>query len=230
MTGAKTSISEWWLFALVALFLWYRNENYDRVMASYVFITGLIQLVEYGIYSGADALQAGRSIFIILWIQCLVLNIGVFLFLRDYNETDSSPLRQIVGTISGWILILYSVIFVVALFLLFTENWNLKGELSNNGYVEWKTEDTSILGNWNFLYLLGILIPFFLLLAYYSWADLHIAILLLYLVLSGVYVMIYYPTNSQLSMWSYYSIGFAFLAWFLGIFPSYNLRNRHMEI
>ena len=218
----KSCISGWWLSAILALFLWYRNANYDRILAGYIFLNGLIQLIEYGIYSGADPKQSGQSLFIILWMQCLILGIGVFLFFKQIDKSVATQGQQILSSIAEANLILFSILFIGALIVSIFYNWDLRGTYNDNGYIEWTSSSDTLLGNWNLMYLLGIFLPFLLLLAYYSWASISITILLLYLLLTGIYVTINYPTNTLLSTWSYYMIGFAFLVWFLGLGETYS--------
>ena len=219
--SAKASISSWWILALMSLFLWYRNEKYDRALSVFVFTLGLIQLIEYGIHSGADSAQSGRALFITLWLQCLVLAIGVFLFINgSYDSESASTTQRVVRIISGWNLFLFAIIFVVGLIMSFTAGWTFSGAPGSSGHIEWELNGGSLLGNWGWLYLIGLFVPMFLIFAYYAWADIAIAILILYGILSAAYVIANYPSNAFSSMWCYLSLGFAFLAYFLGIIPS----------
>lgn len=218
---AKASITSWWILAMMSLFLWYRNEKYDRALSVFVFTLGLIQLIEYGIHSGADPDQSGRALYITLWLQCLVLAIGVFLFISDSVDPDNPTLTEnIVHTIAGWNLFLFAIVFVVALILSFISDNTFSGAPGKSGHIEWYMNDGMILGNWGWLYIIGLFVPLILIFAYYMWADIAIAILILYGALSAVYVMTNYPPNAFSSMWCYLSLGFAFLAFFLGIIPS----------
>jgi len=217
----KSSLSSWWILALMSLFLWYRNEKYDRALAVFVFTLGLIQLIEYGIHSGADPEQSGRALFITLWLQCLVLAIGVFVFISASKDTDNpSTSENVVHTIAGWNLFLFAIIFVVALVLSFTSDSTFSAAPGPSGHIEWYMNGGSILGKWGWLYLIGLFVPLILIFAYYMWADIEIAILILYGILSAVYVLANYSSTAFTSMWCYYSIGFSFLAYFLGIIPS----------
>lgn len=220
---AKSSLSSWWILAMISLFLWYRNDKYDRALSVFIFTLGLIQLINYGICSGSDPLQSGQALFITLWLQCLVLAIGVFIFIKGSVPEDTISTREsIVTIISGWNVFLFSIIFVVMLILSFT--WNLSAGIQSNGSVEWKsTSDnstSSLLGKWTWLYLLGIFVPLFLIFTYYSWSDVGIAILILYGALSAGYILAEYPIDSFINTWCYFSIGFAFIAWLSGLFQN----------
>lgn len=218
--SAKASISSWWILALMSLFLWYRNEKYDRALSVFVFTLGLIQLIEYGIHSGSNPQQSGQALFITLWLQCLVLAIGVFLFISQSIEPDTiSTTEKVVHIIAGWNLFLFAIIFVIALIMSFTAGWTFSGAPGSSGHIEWSLNNGNLLGKWGWLYLLGVFIPLILIFAFYLWADIGIAILILYGALSAAYVMTNFPSNAFSSMWCYLSIGFAFLAYFLGIIP-----------
>jgi hypothetical protein len=218
---AKASITSWWILALMALFLWYRNEKYDRALAIFVFTLGLIQLIEYGIHSGTDPHQSGRALFIILWLQCLVLAISVFIFIDGMRDHDNPTITEnIVHTIAGWNLFLFAIVFVIALVLSFTSGSTFSGAPGQSGHIEWYMNGGSLLGRWGWLYLIGIFVPLILIFAYYMWADVGIAILIIYGVLSAAYVLATYPPNAFSSMWCYLSVGFAFLAFYVGIIPS----------
>ena len=218
---AKASITAWWILAMMALFLWYRNEAYDRAIAIFVFTLGLIQLIEYGIHSGADPMQSGQALYITLWLQCLVLAIGVFIFIKSTidNTDDPTLTENIVATIAGWNLFLFAVVFIVALVIALSSESSFSGAPGSSGHIEWYKDGGFILGRWGWLYLIGLFAPLILIFAYYTWADIGIAVLILYGVLSAAYVLANYPLAAFSSMWCYLAIGFAFLAWMIGIIP-----------
>ena len=219
--NAKASVVSWWILALMSLFLWYRNERYDRALAVFVFTLGLIQLIEYGIHSGTDPYQSGRALFITLWLQCLVLAIGVFIFINGSRDPDNpSVAENVVHTIAGWNLFLFAFVFVVALILSFTSGSTFSAAPGPSGHIEWYMNGGPLLGRWGWLYLIGLFVPLILIFGYYMWADVGIAILILYGILSAVYVLATYPPAAFSSMWCYLAVGFAFLAFFLGIIPA----------
>ena len=216
---AKASVTAWWILAMMSLFIWYRNERYDRALAVFIFVLGLIQLIEYGIHSGSDPNQSGRALFITLWLQCLVLAIGVFIFINGSKDPDDISVREnVISTIAGWNLFLFSIVFVIALIVSFSLNFSAAP--GSSGHIEWYMNGKRFLGSFGWLYVLGIFGPLLLLLAFYGWSDISIAILILYGLLSAAYVVVNYPQEAFTSMWCYLSVGFAMLVWFLGIIPS----------
>lgn len=230
--SAKLSVSSWWILAFMALFLWYRNETYDRALAPFVFTLGLIQLIEYGIHSGANTHQAGRAIFITLWLQCLVLAISVFVFIKNSIDIDNPSMNEnIVTTIAGWNLFLFSFVFVVILIYAMISDVNFSAVATPSGRIEWTRGNQPLLNKWAcWLYILGLFVPLILILAFYSWMNIGMAILILYGVLVGVYTISNYYTTTFSNLWCYFSIGFAFLSWFVGIVPKNLHDNNNIKI
>lgn len=212
--GAKESLSNWWILIVIALFLWYRGNGIDRVLAIFFFVVGIIQLIEYSVYSHCDYRQAGSAIYITLWLQCLVLAICVFTFIRSRNLNSDNP-RKLLQTLSGILILIFSVVVIIALIQVFLQDNNFSAH-PVNGHIEWTNNGGRMLGSFTWLYLIGIFLPIILLFAYYSWADLGIALLILYGALSAVYVISQYPIFAFGSMWAYLSIGLAFIAWIVG--------------
>src|SRR3990167_2774128 len=210
--SAKASISAWWIMVILSLFLWYRNINYDRVIAAFVFTLALIQLVEYGVQSGVNSEEGGKLIYIVLWLQVFVLGVGTYMYLH-------SGLAAVLATIS-------TIIFAVALVYVLTTNSVFSVMTGPSGHLEWTQNGKGLLGNWGWLYLLGIIVPFILMLASSGWKDIGIYFLIGYGILSSVLVSIYFPGATFPSMWCYSAIGFAFVAWMIGIFqPSQSCQN-----
>lgn len=215
---AKISIVSWWIFALMSLFLWYRNLSYDRSVSIYFFILSLIQLIEYGVYSGGDPQQAGTALYIILWLQCLVLAIGVFVFIKSYDDIYQTTTKNIIKTISSWYLIIYSAVFLIALVSMFASNNSYSINIRDDGNIEWMSNGSEILGNWNWLYIIGMIVPFILLFGFFGWADIGIACIILYIILSALYVGYFYNPYEFNSMWCYYALIIVFLVWIFGMF------------
>lgn len=213
MSGdSKTAVSFWWILVLIALFLWYRNEKYDRVLAAFIVGLALVQLIQYAIYSGADSNQSIRAIFVILWLQCIILAIGVYVFIATQQPSSS-----MIKTIAGWNLILFAIFFVVSLLYAIFSTSIFSSDIDSNGHISWLRDGGQLLGGFGWLYLIGIFLPLFLLFAYYDYADLPMAILILYAAITAAWVGLTYNIEEFGSIWSYFAIGFAFLAYALGI-------------
>lgn len=213
---AKGSITAWWILALMSLFLWYRNVQYDRCLAVFILTMGLVQLIEYGVCSGTDPGQAARMMYITLWLQCIVLAIGVFVLTRVPKDVENpSTTDSVVGLLAMWNLCLFAVIFITGIATTLMGG-NELSVTTDNGYIEWKNGEGSLLEPWGILYFIGLFFPLLLLFGYYVWADIGLAVLLIYAILSAGYVLVNYPISAFISTWCYFSVGFAFLAWFLG--------------
>lgn len=214
---AKVSITSWWILALMSLFLWYRNEKYDRALSVFVFTLGLIELIEYGIHSGSDPSQSKRAIFITLWLQCLVLAIGVFIFTKTHGDSNNFY-QKIAFDLAGWNLFLFTIFFVVALILSYVSGYSFLS-LSNNN-MELRTDNNSSSNNWMWLYLLGLFIPLLIIFLFYSFSDYGIAIMIIYSIFSAICLSLNLQSETFTSVFSYLAVGFAFLAWFIGVIPN----------
>lgn len=212
----KESISSWWILVFMAMFLWYRNIKYDRVMSVFILMLGLVQLLEYAVYSGSNPHTTTRTMFITLWVQCLVLAIASFVFLKSQNQDD--PHIQVTTTLAGWNVFIFTIVFIAILIVVFFSGGYFNAEI-NNDLISWSQNDRPLMGNYTWLYFLGIFIPLFLLFASYSFADLGLALLILYAALTAIYCASKYSENSMITIWCYYGVGFAFLAWLVGIYP-----------
>jgi len=204
--SAKSSLIAFWILVVLAVLLWYRNQAYDRVLAAFVFALGLIQLIEYGIWSGASPSQAGKALFLTLWLQVLILAIGVFIYLKT--------------ALAGASLVLFAVVFLVALFYVFAGKANFSAAPGASGHIEWYRNGGFLLGNWGYLYLLGLFRPFVLLLAHYHWQNIGLMVLIAYGLLSIAYISYKYPPQAFGSAWCFVSIIFVFLIWIVNLVPS----------
>src|SRR5579871_818740 len=166
--NAKISLANWWILTFIALMLWYRNISYDRIMAGFIFVLGFVQLIEYGIYNSMDENQGARMLFIVMWLQCLILVAGVYLTQKTLTTT--------------LLLWLFIIIFAVAvLYGMFSSN----DSFFDGDPRSWFTNKASLLGNFSWLYLLGIMIPFIILLAYSDWQNIGLWVLIIYLIKIG---------------------------------------------
>lgn len=216
---AKTSILSWWILALLALFLWYRNIQYDRLCALLAFTFALLQLLIYGAHSGANLQQVSRALYLTLWVQCALISIAAFIFIKTqyeiYGDTDELLLNLALGN-----MVIFCTIFIVALCLLYTQEPDFTVDVVDDGTLLWGTANsgtTSLLGSWWWLYALGLIIPFILLAWYYSWANIGIALIILYLILAMIYSDFYYH-ESIFGLYGYLSVGLIFIIWFVGMF------------
>ena len=217
---AKSSVTSWWILAMMSLFLWYRNDRYDRVLSAFVFSLGMVQLIEYGVHNSANPDQAGRALFVVLWFQCFVLSLGTYLFIRSsINNHAPTLMEEISLGISRGSLLLFSLFFFAALCFSIIPGNNFSGTPGNSGYIEWMLNEKPLFGNWAWLYLAGIFLPLFLIFSYYSCTNIRMAVLIAYSIFSVVYAALNYNSRVFSSSWCYLSLGFAFVAFFMGIIP-----------
>lgn len=199
MYNLKTSLLSWWLICILAVFFWCRDYRYDRVISAFAFVLALIFLIEYGIYSNMKPTQGARLMICILWLLVFILALSVLIFTKS------------IISLVWWILI--TVIFLVAVFYAFTSD-NL-GELRREERgIQW----INIANGLEWLLFLGILIPFLLLLNCYSWDDLGVYLVIVYLLVSGAIVWYIVDNKYAFNVWVYSLIGVLFILWFVGMF------------
>lgn len=179
--------------------LWYRNNSYDRVISAFVFVLGMVQLIEYGIYNSMDENQGARLLFIVLWLQCLVLAVGVYMT----QKTLASSLLL-------WVFIVIFAVAVIYSMFSFDDTF-----FDGANIRSWFTDKSTSLGSLNWLYMLGIIIPFIILLSYTDWSSIVLWILVIYLIVAFIVLSM---LRSSISIPCYIAIGFVFLAWIMGIF------------
>lgn len=175
----------------------------------------IIQLIEYGIHSGADPSQSAKALFLNLWIQCVVLAICTYLYVSSSNN-------KTIVNIACANMIFYAVVFGVFLLYTLFSSAEFSAYVGESGHIEWYRNDGNLMGNFGFIYIIGIFLPLFILLSYYNWSDVGLLILLIYGIGSAIYVKYYFPPEAFSSMWCYLSIGFAFLLWMTGLIPCEN--------
>jgi hypothetical protein len=116
---------------------------------------------------------------------------------------------SLASTLLLWVFI---VIFAVAvIYAMFSpDDTFFGGDLRS-----WFTNKPSLLGDFNWLYMIGIIIPFIILLSYTDWSNVGLWILTIYLIIIFIVVS---SLSSSILIPCYAAIGFAFLVWLLGIF------------
>jgi len=212
LVGAKEKLITWWILFILTLFLWYRNFQYDRILAIFLFLSALIQIFEYSVYCGADPQKEGYKIYLTLWFQCLALCLGVYIYLQSQSIEENS---QIFQAISGWLTFIFALIFIAAVLYLLTCQPHITGNIEQDG-ISWKLNDSSLLGNFLWLYLIGVISPFILLFAFNGFNNIGLLLLLIYLF--AVFLILFTGSRDLfITRWIYLSIGLGFLAWMIGL-------------
>lgn len=208
----KSSMALFMVASFMALFLWYRNEEYDRYLSGFVFLVGLMELIEYGIYNGANSQQAAKMVYVDLWAQCLALSLGIYFFIQQ-NQTNSSTTENVISAIAFYNAIVFSIVFLVSVVYIITTDDIFKSVPTSDQRVQYFTNDKSMLESLQWFYILGIFLPLVLLFGFYFWSNFGVALLILYLGLTACYVLSHYSIESFNSVWSYLMVGFIFILW-----------------
>ena len=209
--NAKSSIMAWWIMIIVAAFLLWRNEEYDWVIAIILIPVALIQLIEWAVHSGTLPLaKAAKYIYLTLWLQTFIFALVAFLFTSL--------------AVSGLWLIIIFALFLYAISYAFTVDLDTFSIENDNGNLIWQNDGNNILGPLSVIYFMGLLLFFLFMLVYYNFMDAGLWILLLYVLFSALFVWLVSGDRKMGSTWCYLAVGFAFLAWMVGIartpFPS----------
>ncbi len=209
---AKSSMMAFLLMIIIAAFLFYRNEDYDWVIAAVAIPVALIQLIEWGLHTNAlDGAQGGALIYFTLWLQVVVFALATW---------------SVVTTgLSGLWLILIVVLFIYLVYNLERNLFTVEVSACSTsegsmGNLLWKKNGEDIMNPLGFVYLLGVTLPFLFLLSYYGWSNVGLWLLLGYIILSALLVFWIFGGTKFPSMWCYVAVGFFFLAWLIGIFKT----------
>jgi hypothetical protein len=209
--SAKASLLSFAIMAGISLALFIRNEQYDRILAALLIIVSLIQLTEYFFHIGSIySDNAGRSIFIILWLQVAVLGLALYWHFR-------TELTLFWASI-------FVIIFLLAVLYSFSVDFFVNRE---DGHLVWTkgTKYGVILGSYSsWLYLIGLIIPLFIILYYNNWKNIGMWIILVAIALSIFFVKWFYPNIIFPSMWCYSAIFVAFVFWLVAAF------NEHVQV
>lgn len=204
----KLLIMSWWLYLLIAIFLWYRNYNFDRVVTIFFIILGFIQLLEFCFLNGASEKQTGIIVYLLVWVQPLALWISLFVFL--INKTPS-----IYSNICLLFIIVYFIIFIYI--FINAGNAILKFE---DGKIMWINNDNNFLMGLDIFYWIGILGPIFILFLFYKMKNISSIIILIYMLITMFISYKFYNKYTNIGIWTDYAIGISFLIWMSGIFKN----------
>lgn len=184
---AKVSIATWWVLIIIAVMLWYRGIGVDRVMAPFIVVLALVQLMIYGLQSGANPRSGGQIISFLLWFSLVVLAISVYIYTK-------SPYAAVLVGISS--------IFLIAVM---AYGWE-----SNSDALSAATHFTTF----GWVFVIGLISLLVLLLMYQKSMNVGICLLLALVVVGAV--AIYSAGGPLCGATTAFSVIFAFTAWAIG--------------
>lgn len=215
--SVEASLTAWVISYAIAIYLFYRNQNYDRWNAAFIISFSTIQLIEAGLWltnpknpnnSDINGMLT-KILLIVLLCQPLVQSF------MGYKNTESD------------ILFYMSIVFLLILvygFLKITSNASLEGHgvtfnssVGENGHLVWERNDTKesqnelFLGpNWIvWLYLLGLFLPLLFMKEYRGLPLLAVGLGTFY------YNTKYSNTKEFGSMWCYSAVIYSIVALFV---------------
>jgi hypothetical protein len=200
----KESLFALIILVVISILLFIRNIGYDRLYAALFLVVSLIQVVEYLFHAHKiSSNTGGKLIFLILWLQVVVLAIG----LQIYFATTFTAVWAVI----------FILVFVGALYYASFTKFKVSTEF---GHLVWSKDGKcgNILGNYGILYLIGLFVPFLIIQYYNGWRNTGVWILFIALILSYIFVRMFYPKLVFSSLWCYSAVGIAFVAWLIGAF------------
>jgi hypothetical protein len=192
----------------ISIALYIRNGLYDRIIALLFIVISMVQFVELLFHTkNILSKNAGRALYIILWLECLVLACGLYY----HFETNLTLI---------WMSV-FTVVFIIAVIYAFNTKFTVTKQYGHLVWSQANTSTVTILGNYRWVYLAGIFLPFIIIQYYSNWKDWSMWILFSVIVLSALVVSRVYPDVSFSSMWCYSATTIIFTAWLIGAFKEH---------
>jgi hypothetical protein len=194
--SAKMAITTWWILIILAIVLWYRGMKTDHVMAAFIAILAVIQLIIYGVRSGVSPQSGGRLINICLWLSVAVLAAATYIYTK--------------AVIAGILTVIFGVVFIISIVASTQRNYTKAG-----------APDTIAgqLGIFGWLFAFGLLASLLILGWSEGFKSIGLWILTAYLVIAIIAVAT--TAKSSISgMFTAATVGFTFLVWMVGYIGS----------
>ena len=143
--SVQSSIVAWLVSVGIGMYLWSRNNRYDRWNASFIWTFSAVQLWEAGIWGSSSPQTQGFFVALImltLLAQPLVQTFGA------WKSTGSDVLK--------YMTFVYGAIWLYTLYRAFTEKFSVSR--GPTGHLVWHTNNDSVVGgSFSFIGLLYIL-------------------------------------------------------------------------
>jgi len=189
---SKIYLTAWWLLAILALLLWYRNGPYERPLAVLIFTLALLPLLWYGICNHVKPQQAAQLLVLILCLQVVGWTAAV------YFSTHVE--------LMFWLLLAVVMLSLLILgYILLSGNWGHLG-------LTWTDAPSEM---WLWFYFILLLIPFLVLICC-SDSGLTMTVLTLYLLFAMTMVLCMKQDHIPMGT-TVLIAGAAFAAWLLGL-------------
>jgi hypothetical protein len=203
--SAEVSLITSGVLVLVGVCMMIRRLPLDVMLAGFVLMLGVIQMIEFGIHSKLlQSSEAGRLLHVTLLTQCAVLALGVWAMFG--------------GATSGGLAVVTTGVLLAGVCVVVTSNFSAKP--GSSGHIEWSKDHGPLLGGvMGGLYLFGLFAPLVLITVLAPTIS-GIAVgctLLGYGLFSALFVYLTYPPKAFSSMWCVLATFFAMLAWGLAL-------------
>lgn len=199
--NGKLTLTSWVLMAVVAILLWYRNKEYDRIYSTYALIFGLVLLILFGVQSGMDPDTAGRLAHTLIWI-------GIVLIL--------TMTYAITGTVlSAGVLLVMIIIIIFIVYMIFEgdSSIDITGRISDPPYWVSSKFDGYLL----WILAIGFIIPLIVLQENSDWSNLSCYLWIFYIIATAIIVTYTHKSTSSISVWFYLLTVMILGVWVLGM-------------
>jgi hypothetical protein len=143
--SAEVSLITSGVLVLVGVCMMIRRLPLDVMLAGFVLMLGVIQMIEFGIHSKLlQSSEAGRLLYVTLLTQCAVLALGVWAMFG--------------GATSGGLAVVTTGVLLAGVCVVVTSNFSAKP--GSSGHIEWSKDHGPLLGGvMGGLYLFGLFAP-----------------------------------------------------------------------
>jgi len=127
--SAQSSLIAWVFSVVVGCYLWYRNREYDRWNASFIWTFSMVQLWEAGIWSTNDKTAQG------FYLKLIALTLTAQPLVQTFAAWRATGRKhQVLKIISG----IYLLIWLYTLYRTLTEHFYV--DIGPNGHLVWNSD------------------------------------------------------------------------------------------
>lgn len=208
--STQSSFLAWTLSYSIAIYLYLRNQNYDRWNAAFIISFSSIQLIEAGIWSTIDESPSNINSLLTCMILLVLLSQPLVQTYMGYKNVENASSKKTLYIAS----ILFIILFGIGLYRVSKNGSSFSSTVGPNGHLIWNdpsSSNSSFLGSGLIisLYLLGLFIPLLFMKEYRGIPLLVIGLITFF------YNLKYSGTNEFGSMWCFSAVAYSMVALFV---------------
>lgn len=148
---SKTYLLSFWISIIISFMLWFRNYNYDKMFFGFFLIICLSILFEYSILNGAENEITSKLYLCSFFLQPLILIFSV------YSSSKTKKYKKIS------LILFFLFIFIFTYTLFYSLRNNIQSIIHKDGIIL-QSNGNNISTHYFWIYCIGIIIPFILIL------------------------------------------------------------------